>query len=189
MSAVGVVAVSLRPGSHQRIPVRTVRPARAACPSGTPVMLIRDRLDVLFEDAEFAGLYPSDRRPGLSPGQLALVSVLQFAENLSDRAAADPVRTRIDWKYALGLELDDPGFDHSVLCEFRARLAQEGAVDRLLEAMLDRLREAGLVKSGGRQRTDATQCWPRCASSAVWSWSGRSCGPLWRNWPRPPPPG
>ncbi|WP_445527979.1 transposase [Streptomyces cyslabdanicus] len=64
-------------------------------------MLIRDRLDVLFEDEEFAGLYPSDGRPGLSPGQLALVSLLQFAENLSDRAAADAVRTRTDWKYAL----------------------------------------------------------------------------------------
>ncbi|MER5548612.1 transposase [Streptomyces sp. NPDC002589] len=77
-------------------------------------MLIRDRLDVLFEDDAFVGLYPSDGKPGLSPGQLALVSVLQFAENLSDRAAADTVRTRIDWN--LGLELDDPGFDHSVLC-------------------------------------------------------------------------
>ncbi|MBZ9644546.1 IS1182 family transposase [Streptomyces sp. PSKA30] len=148
--------MSLRPENHQRIPVRTVRTARAACPNGTPAMLIRDRLDVLFEDEEFAGLYPSDGRPGLSPGQLALVSVLQFAENLSDRVAADAVRTRIDWKYALGLELDDPGFDYSVLCEFRARLAEGGAADRLLEVMLQRLREAGLLKAGGRQRTDAT---------------------------------
>ncbi|WP_309227045.1 transposase [Streptomyces lunaelactis] len=70
--------------------------------------------------------------------------------------AADAVRTRIDWKYALGLELDDPGFDYSVLCEFRARLAEDGAADRLLEAMLQRLGEAGLLKSRGRQRTDAT---------------------------------
>src|SRR4051812_40211870 len=119
-------------------------------------MLIRDRLDVLFEDEDFAGLYSPDGRPGLSPGQLALVSVLQFAENLSDRAAANAVRTRIDWKYALGLELDDPGFDHSVLCEFRARLACGNAADRLLQVMLDRLVEAGLLKAGGRQRTDAT---------------------------------
>ncbi|MEN8651623.1 transposase [Streptomyces sp. 21So2-11] len=82
--------------------------------------------------------------------------MLQFAENLSYRAAANAVRTRIDWKYALGLELDDPGFDHSVLCEFRARLAQGDAADRLLQVMLHRLTEAGLLKSGGRQRTDAT---------------------------------
>lgn len=149
--------MSLRPRSFQRIPVRTVRTAGAACPKGTPAMLIRDRLDVLFEDDEFVGLYPSDGKPGLSPGQLALVSVLQFAENLSDRAAADAVRTRIDWKYALGLELEDPGFDHSVLCEFRARLAeQDGAADQLLQLMLERLVEAGLLKAGGRQRTDAT---------------------------------
>ncbi|XES01446.1 transposase [Streptomyces sp. S1D4-11] len=100
-------------------------------------MLIRDRLDVLFGDEEFAGLYPADGRPG----QLALVSVLQFAENLSDRAAADAVRTRINWKYALDLELDDPGFDYSVLCEFRARLAENGAAYRLLDAMLQRLTE------------------------------------------------
>ncbi|MFD4588372.1 transposase [Streptomyces sp. NPDC058434] len=93
--------MSLRPENHQRIPGRTVRTARAACPRGTPAMLIRDRLDVLVEDEEFAGLYLSDGRPGLSPVQPAL---LQFAENLSDRAAADEVRTRIDWKYALGLQ-------------------------------------------------------------------------------------
>jgi hypothetical protein len=90
--------VSLRPRSVQRIPVRTVRTARAACPKGTLAMLIRDRLDVLSEDDGFVGLYPSGGKPGLSPGQLALVSVLQFAENLSHRAAADAVRTRIDWK-------------------------------------------------------------------------------------------
>ncbi|MCX5536551.1 IS1182 family transposase [Streptomyces sp. NBC_00006] len=148
--------MSLRARSYQRIPTRTVLTAWAACPKGTPAMLIRDRLDVVFEDEEFADLFPKDGRPGLSPGQLALVSVLQFTENLSDRAAANAVRTRIDWKYALGLELDDPGFDHSVLCEFRARLAEADAADRLLQVMLHRLTEAGLLKSRGRQRTDAT---------------------------------
>ncbi|MFE5923662.1 transposase [Streptomyces sp. NPDC056468] len=101
-------------------------------------------------------LYPADGRPAFSPGQLALVSVLQFAENLSDRAAADAVRTRIDWKYGLGLELDDSGFDYSVLSEFRARLAEDDRADRLLQLMLDRLVAAGLRKGRGRQRTDAT---------------------------------
>ncbi|MET8291777.1 transposase [Streptomyces sp. NPDC005132] len=98
-------------------------------------MLVRDRLDVLFEDEEFADLYPSDGRPGFSPGQLALVSVLQFAEDLSDRAAAQAVRTRIDWKYALGLELEDRGFDYSLLCDFRARLVEGDAADRMLQVM------------------------------------------------------
>ncbi|MFJ8007403.1 transposase [Streptomyces fagopyri] len=119
-------------------------------------MLVRDRLDVPFEDKEFADLYPSDGRPGFSPGRLALVSVLQFAEDLSDRAAAQAVRTRIDWKYALGLELEDNGFDYSLLCDFRARLVEGDATGRMPQMMLKRLTEAGLLKSGGRQRTDAT---------------------------------
>ncbi|WP_414166354.1 transposase [Streptoverticillium reticulum] len=124
--------------------------------AGTPAMLIRDRLDVLFGDEDFADLFSVDGRPGLSPGQLAMVSVLQFAETLSDRAAADAVRSRIDIKYALGLELEAPGFDYSVLSEFRARLAEDGATDRLLQLMLTRLTEAGLLKAGGGQHTDAT---------------------------------
>ncbi|MFE6555692.1 IS1182 family transposase [Streptomyces sp. NPDC057746] len=139
----------LLPGRLRRGPGITSRPV-------PPAMLMRDRLDVVFEDEDFADLYPRDGRPGLSPGQLALVSVLQFAENLSDRAVANAVRTRIDWKYALGMELDDPGFDHSVLCEFRARLTEGDAANRLLQVMLNRLVEAGLLKAGGRQRTDAT---------------------------------
>ena len=102
------------------------------------------------------------RRPAVSPARLALVSVLQFAEGLSDRQAADAVRARIDWKYALGLELTDTGFDASVLSEFRARLVDGDAAQRLLEGMLERLRERGLLIAGGRQRTDAT-----CVVAAV----------------------
>jgi transposase len=95
-------------------------------------------------------------RPAVSPARLALVLVLQFAEGLSDRQAADAVRGRIDWKYALGLELADTGFDASVLSEFRARLVAGDAAERLLHRMLERLRERGLLARGGRQRTDAT---------------------------------
>ncbi len=96
------------------------------------------------------------RRPGWSPGQLALISVLQFAENLTDRQAADAVRGRIDWKYCLGLELEDPGFDHTVLTGFRARLVEHGLEERVLDLLLARLTELGLVKAGGRARTDST---------------------------------
>ncbi|WP_162795886.1 transposase [Nonomuraea lactucae] len=127
------------------------------CPKGTPAMLVRDRLGEIFEDDEFADWYPVDGRPSLSAAQLALVSVLQFTEDYSDRQAACAVAVRIDWKYALGLELEDAGFDYSVLCEFRARLAEQPErADRLLGMMLDRLHAAGLVKGRGRQRTDAT---------------------------------
>jgi transposase len=76
-----------------------------------------------------------------------------FVEGLSDRQAADAVRGRIDWKYALGLELTDPGFDHAVLSEFRTRLVEGNAERLLLDTLLQRLREQGLMKAKGRQRT------------------------------------
>jgi IS5 family transposase len=94
--------------------------------------------------------------PGISPAQLAMVTVLQFTENLTDRQAADAVRGRLDWKYCLGLELDDEGFDFSVLSEFRSRLAAGGMEAALLAALLVRLGELGLAGAGMRQRTDST---------------------------------
>ncbi|TJZ99848.1 transposase [Actinacidiphila oryziradicis] len=119
-------------------------------------MWVRDRLDGLWHDEDFDAWYPRDGRPRLSPAQLATVSVLQFLLNLSDRQAAEAVRCRIDFKYALALDLDDPGFHHSVLSDFRDRLAQDNRADALLDLALARLREAGLVKARGRQRTDST---------------------------------
>lgn len=148
--------MALGHASGKEIPAETARTAWAANPRGTPAMWIRDHLDGLFVDADFADWYPADGRPGLSPAQLGLVSVLQYAENLADRQAAQAVACRIDWKYALGLELDAPGFDHSVLCEFRERMAEGDRADRLLAVMVDRLAAAGLVKARGRQRTDST---------------------------------
>ncbi|WP_436838792.1 transposase [Nonomuraea cavernae] len=149
--------MSLHPRVSAGIPAKTAELAWKVCPKGTPAMLVRDRLGEIFDDEEFADWYPVDGRPSLSAAQLALVSVLQFAEDYSDRQAARAVAVRIDWKYALGLELEDAGFDYSVLCEFRARLAEQPErADRLLGMMLDRLHVAGLVKQRGRQRTDAT---------------------------------
>lgn len=138
------------------IPALTVRMARASNPRGTAAMWVRDHLDGLFTDEDFVDWFPVDGRKGLSPAQLALVSVLQFAENLTDRQAAEAVRCRIDWKYCLGLELDDPGFDYSVLSEFRDRMADGDRADRLLAVMVARLVDAGLVKQRGRIRTDST---------------------------------
>jgi transposase len=113
-------------------------------------------LGVVYTDEQFAGLFPRRGQPALAPWRLALVSVLQFAEDLSDRQAADAVRGRIDWKYVLGLELTDSGFDASVLSEFRTRLVAGEAELVLLDALLDRCRSVGLVKARGRQRTDST---------------------------------
>ncbi|MFD1312806.1 transposase [Streptomyces kaempferi] len=126
--------------------------ARASNPDGTTAIWVRDRLDGLWHDEDFAGWYPRDGRPGLSPAQLATVCVLQFLLGLSDRQAAEAVRCRIDFEYALAMELDDPGFHHSVLADFRERLAQDDRADRLLDLALARLQEAGLV----RERTDST---------------------------------
>ncbi len=138
------------------IPAMTVRVARASNPKGTVAMWVRDRLDGLWSDADFAAWYPRDGRPGISPAQLATVSVLQYLLRLSDRATAEAIRCRIDFKYGLALDLDDPGFDHSVLGDFRDRLAEDDRADGLFDLALTRLREAGLVKERGRQRTDST---------------------------------
>jgi transposase len=148
--------MTMWPRSGRTVPAGTAQVARAAFPQGCMAMRIRDALGALFEDVEFAGLFAVRGRPAVSPAWLALVLVLQFAEGLSDRQAADAVRGRIDWKYALGLELADTGFDASVLSEFRARLVAGGAAEQLLHRMLARLRERGLLVRGGRQRTDAT---------------------------------
>jgi transposase len=119
-------------------------------------MRVRDELGSLFADEQFSSAFGVRGRPGWSPGQLALISVLQFVENLTDRQAADQVRGRIDWKYALGLELEDPGFDHTVLTGFRTRLVEHGLEEKVLDLLLARLVELGLVRAGGRARTDAT---------------------------------
>ena len=121
-----------------------------------PLLKLRDELSGIFRDEDFADLFPKLGQPGLPPWRLALVTVLQFRENLPDRQAAEAVRARIDWKYLLALELDDPGFDHSVLCEFRARLLEGGAGEHLLHRLLEACQARGLLKARGRQRTDAT---------------------------------
>jgi transposase len=148
--------MSIRPRPGAEVPELTARVARASNPAGTTAMWVRDRLEGLWDDEDFAGWYPRDGRPGISPAQLATVSVLQFLLDLSDRGAAEAVRCRIDFKYALGLDLDDPGFHHSVLGDFRERLLEEGRADRLLDLALARLKEAGLVRERTTQRTDST---------------------------------
>jgi len=125
--------------------------------AGLPLAVTaRDRLGEWLRDEAFAVVFGVRGRPGWSPSRLALVTVLQQAENLTDRMAAEQVRTRLDWKYLLGLPLEDPGFDHTVLAEFRAKVAGAGLEAVALDALLDRLAADGLVKAGGKQRTDST---------------------------------
>ena len=119
-------------------------------------VLIRDRLGEWLRDEDFAAAFGNRGRPGWSPSRLALVTMLQRAENLTDRSAAEAVRTRIDWQYLLGLPFDDPGFDHTVLAGFRIRVAEAGLEQAALDALLERLVSEGLLKAGGKQRTDST---------------------------------
>ena len=148
--------MSLKPVLIQPVPEETARVAKAVFRRGNPYLRLRDEIGTIFTDAGFADLFPRRGQPGLPPWRLALVTLLQFRENLPDRQTAEAVRARIDWKYLLGLELTDPGFDPSVLCEFRARLLAGGAEKCLLQQLLARCQELGLLKAGGRQRTDAT---------------------------------
>ncbi|HYQ68790.1 transposase [Actinophytocola sp.] len=148
--------MSVRVRSGEQVPSLTAQVARASNPGGTTAMWVKDRLNGLWRDEDFLDWYPRDGRPGLSPAQLATVCVLQFLLDLSDRQAAEAVRCRIDFKYALAMELDDSAFHHSVLADFRDRLAQGDRADRLLDLALARLKDAGLVRERGTQRTDST---------------------------------
>ncbi len=114
--------MSLKPGPIDPVPRQTMRVARAAFPKGNLYLTLRDQLSPIFQDQDFSDLFPSDGQPALPPWRLALVTILQFRENLPDRQAAEAVRGRIDWKYLLGLELTDAGVDFSVLSEFRTKL-------------------------------------------------------------------
>ncbi len=148
--------MSLRAPIFYCIPEETARVAWAAFPKGNPYLRMRDALGPIYINPEFAALFPKEGQPAQAPAQLALITIMQFAEGLSDAQAADAVRGRIDWKYALALELTDAGFDASVLSEFRTRLIAGNAEAQLFETMLTLFREQGLLKVRGRQRTDST---------------------------------
>jgi len=148
--------MSMHPQAIPPIPEETACVARAALPRSNTYLTMRDQLGTLYEDHVFAALFSERGRPAEAPWQIALVCVFQFLEGLSDRQAAEAVRTRIDWKYALGLELADPGFDFSVLSKFRSRLLVGSAEMLLLEGMLEHFKAQGLLKARGKQRTDST---------------------------------
>lgn len=146
----------LKVQSISEIPEMTAGVAHAAFPEGSLYMKIRDQLGSVYTDEQFLDLFPVQGQPAEAPWRLALITIMQFAEDLTDRQAADAVRSRIDWKYALGLHLDDPGFHYSVLSKFRTRLVCGGAEEILFERMLCKLKEARLLKGKGIQRTDST---------------------------------
>jgi transposase len=146
----------LKPERNHMIPELTRMVAKAALPDGNIFMKMRDEFGPIFEDEEFVDLYPTIGQPAESPARLAMATVMQYVENLTDRQVAEAVRERISWKYVLGLELTDPGFHYSVLSEFRQRLIAGSAEQRLLEKLLERCADKGLLKGKKKQRTDST---------------------------------
>lgn len=138
------------------IPEETVRVARAIYGRGNLYMQIRDELEGVLSDETFGDLYPSQGRPGISPARLGLVLIMQYIAGYSDRQVVEAVRDKISWKYALGLELEDRGFDASILTDFRDRLMENQAESRLFELVLEHLSKKDFLKGKKKQRTDAT---------------------------------
>jgi len=148
--------MSLSPDSLAPIPDDTARIAHASFPKGTLALVLRDVLGTIYHDGMFADLFSSVGQPALAPWRLALVTMLQYAEHLTDRQAAHAVGARIDWKYALALPIEHPGFEFTALTTFRERLVAGGAEERLLWALLEQCQEQGLLRKRGRVRTDST---------------------------------
>lgn len=146
--------MSLKPEPVRHMPPE-IAELRDLIPEGSVYRLVGDVLFAEHNDADYADLYPAEGQPGVSPVLLAFVTVFQFLEKLSDRAAANALRVRLDWKYALHLPLNYAGFNFSVLSEFRDRVIEHGAEARLFDSVLVQLREMGLLKRRGRQRTDS----------------------------------
>ena len=127
-----------------------------AYPKGHMFMRLRDEVGMLLVDEDFVQLYAARGQPGVAPWKLTLVTLMQFVENLSDRQAADAVQGHLAWKYALSLELGDPGFDATVLSEFRTRFLRQDNLLLLLDRFLARCQELGMLRPHGKQRTDST---------------------------------
>ncbi len=141
--------MSMHPDPILEIPDLTVEIVLSAFPKGNRYMKMRDELGTIYVDKQFADLYPKVGQPAEAPWRLALVTIVQFAEDLTDREAADAVRSRIDLKYLLGLELNNAGFNFSVLSEFLTRLLNGSAEERLLNVMLKLFQERKWFKAGG----------------------------------------
>ena len=146
--------MSLKPQPPREMPAELARIGAKLLPPESPYRLVGDQLYAKYRDADYADLYPAEGQPGLSPVDLAFVTAFQYMEDLADRAAAEAVQMRLDWKYALHLPLDYEGFNFSVLSEYRARLVNHQAQGRVFDALLKDLQALGLLKRRGRQRMD-----------------------------------
>ena len=148
--------MSLQPQKLPEIPEEIANAAKILYPKGNYFIWLRDELEAIYQDEQFASLYPKSGQPAEQPWRLALMSIIQFIETYTDRQAADAMKARVDLKYALSLRLTDPGFDFSLLSEFRSRLIKGNAEEVLLTALLSACKKRGILKDRGKQRTDST---------------------------------
>lgn len=140
------------------VPKTTAVMVKAAFPKGNLYVDLHTEFGAIYDDTQFADLYSKNRgRPvEVAPWRLALVTVMQYMEGLTDRQAADAVRRCMDWKYALSLELSDPGFDFTLLHDFRERFVLHQGAQELLDTLLEACQARGWIKARGKQRTDST---------------------------------
>lgn len=164
--------MSRHPQPIPPLPEETARVARTAFPHGNLSLMMRDELGTRFTDDDFTALFPTRGQPTEAPWRLALVTIRPDVADLSDRQAAEAVRGRMAWKYALSRELTAPGFDSTGFSEFRSRLVVGSAEPRLLDALLDRCRERKWLTARGRQRTDSTPGLARVRAVNRCAWVG-----------------
>lgn len=147
--------MSFKPKPPRSMPKELAELGPKLLAPSNPYRMVGERLYEQYDEADFADWYCAEGKPALSPVLLGFVTVFQYMESLSDREAADAVRVRLDWKYALHLSLDYPGFNFSVLSEFRERVIAHQAEARMFDRLLEQLLGLGLIKQRGRQRTDS----------------------------------
>jgi transposase len=156
--------MTIKPQPAEEIPEETRVLAWQLCPKGTVAMHLRDALGPIYQDEDFLRVYPKWGKPSYSVWRLALITILQTIEGLTDRQAAQAMEIRLDWRYALSLPLSYSGIDFTILSDFRERLVSNGATELLLQPILDLSRERGWLKAGGKQRTDSTMVLARIRS-------------------------
>lgn len=172
--------MSLQAKQGYVVPNSPVQVARAVLPEGSPVMRMFDELHTIVTDHDFADLFPARGQPAEAPVRLALATLLQFMEGLTDRQAAHAVRTRSDWKYLLCRELSDTGFDHTVLSEFRSRLLEHGAEQRRIDAVLTLAKDAWRVEGRWPPAQRLHPCAGRHADDDSARMRGRDAAPCAR---------
>ena len=139
------------------LPRDTAYAAEAAFGKGNIYLMVGDQIEHRLAEVDLTDLAAAMDKPVATLVMLALVTAFQSAENLPDRRAAEAVRTRTDWKYALHLPLEGPGFDPLMLCEFRQHALHDLAAQQAFQQVLDPLAEIGLLRSIGHQRAEAAE--------------------------------